>query len=1190
MESQPLASSQAGQVCPTAVAPASRFKDRLGRPYEPAVGPRLRIVLAFVFASVAVLGATGVYLLAIRVFEWVHKQTYQTQFSLGMILVHVILGVVLILPFLAFGITHLITARHRPNKRAVKLGISLFITAILVGLTGVALIQVGDIKLPVGATRWIVWGLHVLTPAAAVIIYVQHRRAGPDIKWSWGISWGVGVAVFVAVMMVMHSHDPRKWNARGSPEGLEYFFPASSLTVDGNFIPASALMMDDYCLKCHSDIYNSHLHSAHKFSSFNNPAYLFSVTETRKRMSPRAARWCAGCHDPVPFFSGQFDDPDYDMKNHPTAKAGITCTVCHAMTHVNSRAGNGDYTIEEPIHYPFAYSDNPILQWLNNQLVKAKPDFHKKTFLKDFHKTEAFCSTCHKVGVPQPVNHYKEFLRGQDHNTSFWLSGQSGYGTRSFYYPPKARSNCAECHMPLQPSADFGSRDFDGSGVRKIHNHMFPGANTGVPALVRYPGYEDVIETHKKFLQKGADGKSPTARIDLFGLKQLLDDQGVDAPLINDEPLRPRLPRIKPGATYMIETVIRTLNIGHHFTQGTADSNEVWVDLTARSGGRIIARSGGMDQGEDKGRVDEWSHFINILMLDRHGNRIDRRNPQDIFTPLYNHQIPPGAAQVVHYRMRVPAGVTEPIELTARVRFRKFDYTYMKKVHDSNRKADPALEEFWKDNPWDTVPELPIVDLCSDRIVLPVAGGKDVPEQKSPIPAWQRWNDYGIACFLEGGPEGKEGGELAQAEAAFTKLLGEEFKDVKEARSNGHLNMARVHLAYRGQERLNKARQSLIDAAKAGAPWWTVAWFNGVVNLQHTNFDEAIRDFEQILDPKNRDPQRGFDFSKDYVVRNELGKALFFRAQQEEGADDGAYRKFLRRAVTEFEQTLDIDAEDVVAHEFLNKCYNRLGKETPAQRADARAQEEVSLLKLMQTLGEAESPRRLEAGRELVHVLAADQSLLSTPALVAVRQRCLMVLASQGEVGPRLLVAQAVSNLDRHLLARVPELGKHLLDTARGPAERLAAASALEATLEQLALRPGPVDARALVGFAAVWPEPGLPVNLALQGLADRGYLQGPLPPPRLIALQLLRSQVRPLFDSTDTDLNPATARILGRLHLVLHGIFKPDENATGLAQQRYRERHPAAARASHPIVIYDMHAEAPRIAVSALSGKRGGE
>ncbi|GIS58068.1 MAG: hypothetical protein CM1200mP2_02930 [Planctomycetaceae bacterium] len=83
----------------------------------------------------------------------------------------------------------------------------------------------------------------------------------------------------------------------------------------------------------------------------------------------------------MPFFSGAFDQKDYDDVNDPTAHAGVTCTVCHAITHINSNRGNSDYTIEEPLHYPFAYSDNPVLQWINNQLVKAKPDFHKKTFL-----------------------------------------------------------------------------------------------------------------------------------------------------------------------------------------------------------------------------------------------------------------------------------------------------------------------------------------------------------------------------------------------------------------------------------------------------------------------------------------------------------------------------------------------------------------------------------------------------------------------------------------------------------------------------------------------------------------------------------------------------------------------------------------------------------------------------------------
>jgi hypothetical protein len=162
------------------------------------------------------------------------------------------------------------------------------------------------------------------------------------------------------------------------------------------------LQDDQYCLKCHEDSHRTWSASAHRFASFNNPAYLFAVRETRRVAYDRdgdlsASRFCAGCHDPVVFFSGRFDDPDFDDVNDPAGQAGITCTACHSITHLNSVRGNADYTIEEPIHYPFAFRENAFLQWLNQQLVKAKPEFHKKVFLKPLHKTPEFCGACHKV-------------------------------------------------------------------------------------------------------------------------------------------------------------------------------------------------------------------------------------------------------------------------------------------------------------------------------------------------------------------------------------------------------------------------------------------------------------------------------------------------------------------------------------------------------------------------------------------------------------------------------------------------------------------------------------------------------------------------------------------------------------------------------------------------------------------------
>jgi tetratricopeptide (TPR) repeat protein len=894
-------------------------------PYVPALGPFLRVLLWMIFGGVAILGATGAYLLVITTLNQLDPDhLYTTPFTFWMIIGHTVLGVVGMIPFILFGMWHLLTAYKRSNRAAVRLGILLFALGLIVGVSGLALIQLEGLpQLPTGSlSRNIVYFAHVLVPILAIWAYVAHRRAGPAIKWKYGKVWAGSVAAFIAVMGGMHFLDPRKIGQEGPKEGVQYFFPSEMRTATGNFIPERALMMDEYCMKCHEDVYNDHLHSAHKFSSFNNPAYLFSVIETRKVAMERdgkmnASRWCAGCHDIVPFASGKFDDPNYDIFNDPTAHAGITCVVCHSITSIHSTVGNAAYTIEEAAHYPGAFSDDPLMQWLNNQLIKAKPEFHKKTFLKPFHRTAEFCSTCHKVHLPVELNHYKDFLRGQNHYDTFVLSG-AGHGSRSFYFPNHGASeNCATCHMELIPSQDFGSKDFDGSGIRKRHSHFFPGSNTGLPELLKLEEkYKHRADKFDEWIQKEAaflkDGK---LRIDLFGVKSFSDDGTVDDDSLTL--LRPELPKLVPGKTYLIEVVIRTLNIGHPFTQGTADSNEVWVDFHAKAGGRTIGRNGALENPDDSGPLDPWAHTLNAYVLDRHGNRIDRRNPQDIFTPLFDKQVPPGAGQVVHYKLTVPEDVTGPVELTVRLRFRKFDYKYMQYVYEKDRQKP--------------VPKLPIVDICSDTVTLPVAGvAETVPPQESPIkPAWQRWNDYGIGCLLEGGPLNPKKGNLRQAEAAFQKLttLG-----VPEAVWHGHLNTARVYI---DQGRLREAKEQLNKARSADppAPWWVLAWFTGLATaLEATDaeqFDAAIKQFETIVDPtqqpRHPDGRLKYNFTRDTVVLAELGKTLYRRSQIEEDGSP-AQHQFLARAIDAFERALAVDSEDLESHYGLSQCYAAIGR------------------------------------------------------------------------------------------------------------------------------------------------------------------------------------------------------------------------------------------------------------------------
>jgi tetratricopeptide (TPR) repeat protein len=830
----------------------------------------------------ALLGANGFYLSSVTALTWYLATTQQTPFYMLMVALHILVGLVLIIPFLMFGCAHLATSWNRPNKTAVRYGLALLATALAILISGLLLVRLGGFEVREPKIREAGYWLHVLTPLAAIAIYVKHRLAGPRIRWHWARRFGIAVVGFVALMGMLHFEDPRSFGVKGPKEGKTYFYPSEAITSNGTFIPARTLMMDDYCMKCHQDAYAGWFHSAHHKSSFNNKAYLTSVRETRRVAlkqdgSTQAARWCAGCHDPVPFFSGQFDNPSYDDVNDPTSQAGITCTTCHAIINVNNTRGNGAYTIAEPQHYPFAFSDDPILQWINNALVKAKPEMHKKTFMNPLIRDPAFCSTCHKVGLPVGVTKYKDFVRGQNHHDPFLLSGVSGHGARSFYYPEVAKSSCVDCHMELKDSSDFGARDFAGTGTRQIHDHFFVGANTGLAALAGNP---EAVKRHAQFL---GDKK---IRIDIFGLRQ---PGVVDGKLIG--PLRPEVPTLRRGGSYLVEVVVRTLQVGHLFSQGTADSNEIWVELAARSGGRVIGRSGGISPDDV---VDPFAHFINIYMLDRDGKRIDRRNPQDIFVPLYNKQIPPGAGQVVHFALDVPHGESGPITLEAKVNYRKFDRTYLDHIFGKGKG-----------------PKLPVVVMARDVVSLPVEGGPPASNDPSPIePTWQRWNDYGIGLFLEGGNKGSQKGELKQAEEVFQKVA-------ELGRADGWVNLARV---YQKEGRIPEALSALEQAAKHKEPAapWVINWLTGQINVRNGLLDEAIESFESVLATKI--PSRKIDLSLDYEVNNELALAIYGLARME-AIDSPNRKKHLGRTIATYRRTLAIDSENETAHYGLGLAF-----------------------------------------------------------------------------------------------------------------------------------------------------------------------------------------------------------------------------------------------------------------------------
>src|SRR5262249_41857836 len=150
-----------------------------------------------------------------------------------------------------------------------------------------------------------------------------------------------------------------------------------------------------------------------------------------------------------------------------------------------------------------------------------------------------------------------------------------------------------------------------------------------------------------------------------------------------------------------------------------------------------------------------------------------------------------------------------------------------------------------------------------DQVTLPIRGGTpgtNIPGSPSPVPQWERFNDYGVGLFLAGN-EGAEKGLLRQAEEAFLEVTRLRPKDY----GDGYLNLARVYL----KEGRTMEMAAVLDKAKDAQPgYFKTAWLRAELNLRNGRLDDAIADYRQVLGTKM--PDRGFDFSKDREIRRSL--------------------------------------------------------------------------------------------------------------------------------------------------------------------------------------------------------------------------------------------------------------------------------------------------------------------------------
>jgi Flp pilus assembly protein TadD len=966
--------------------------------------------------AVGLIVANSIYLFIMRRLPAPPRSEGASFFYLANALLHFGLGFGFIVPFVLLARAFARTSQVGATKLFGTL--ALLSGAVCLGF-GVFLFVVGATSPYRWALNVHLAAAVACIASSVVYLALRRRRAeATEVeRWVWTPAQFASPLVFLLPLLFLGISSTRKVPERvienpplppptADEEGggkKNPFFPSSAQSVGNKFFPSEYFVDSKSCgaAGCHPDIYKQWSESAHHISSFNNQWYRKSIEYMQEVVGTESSKWCGGCHDMAilltempgtgkPRMDFPIKDQVWPSEKFPEAHAGIGCAVCHSIVHVKSTMGQGDYLADYPPMHKYAITNNEFMKKVHNFIIRRAPEPHKKTFLKPFHKdqTAKFCSSCHKVHLDLPVNRFHWF-RGFNDYDAWQQSGVSGQGARSFYYPPDGFKKCGSCHMPMVKSNDAGNIGGE------VHSHRFPAANTALPHVY---GFKEQMEVTKKFLTSGF------ITVDIFAMRRSLSaDSGnglsgfrrdgnqsnpfnslpKSADSKQEEPQTASLMGgevgghetqiqaanvadvkenfiaplsnavLRRGEEVLIDVVVRTRKIGHAFPGGTFDAFDVWLELKAVDNkGRVLLWNGNL---EPDGQVDRWAHKYRALLVDGNSNRINKRNAWAARARVYAKAIPPGAADTVHYRLKVPKDCGDRVTITAQLHYRKFEWwntqfafagrpvekgnegngetkqtegdslikpaaSLVRKMFPGSGRRAPVgiglnkktgvVTADWDNREWKfdadlstaspgnvtSVPDLPIVTLARDEVTLRVA---DTPQQvrasqDDPMKLAERWNDYGIGFLLQG--------DFKRADYAFRQVM-----EVAPQWPEGFVNLGRV----KWQEgNLKEAREVLEKAFKV---WESkpdkatnpnvpkVHYFYARVRRDQggaTGYDDALKHLRIVIGT----------FPDDRVVRNQIGQILLRQRKYDE-------------AIKEFKHTLTIDPEDVEAHYGLNNCY-----------------------------------------------------------------------------------------------------------------------------------------------------------------------------------------------------------------------------------------------------------------------------
>jgi len=892
----------------------------------------------FVGVLFALLCANTLFLLARRYGFGCSLDAYElcsvSVFYQASVLLHSLLGMLLVLAAVGFAVVH-IPKNLSVARRRIQLPISGVSILVILGiLLGSGLYFLFNAK--TADMNWL-YNTHMAVAAAIVLLYFGHRALARPRQARAAIAGGAVAVVAVAVGLsavelgVAPGVEPpidqttaeSAYTDASHVDGGEYieptrvspvapFFPSPVQLASGaaktdsmqllaiapsdidkirreveeQGFASSVLIGAEKCERCHADVVAQWASSAHRFSSFNNPFYVATIqylrdtpTEPNEFIDQHLARfdlpkeatgrvksrWCAGCHDPLIQLSGRMIG-DID-KGGVEAQGGLICLSCHAIADIPNHTGNGNYVWNDEFRdsYIFSGTAGGVGAWLHDTYLKANPERHKADMLKPFYRTSEFCATCHKVALERPVNDYR-WLRGQNEYDNWHNSGMAHNAARTFYLPPRVRQ-CQDCHMPLVDANRGDLAATDG----KVRSHRFAAANTALPWL---RGDTQMIAEIEKTL------RDKILRLFVGGVAT---GDGEIIPLTDGavHELDPAQDRLE------LHVVVRNLNVGHTFPGGTNDSNESWIEVTATGEERTYA-AGMLDSD---GHVSANTRIYNAVMVDRHGNRIDKRNAQEIVATIYAAVIPPSASDLSRYAIPLAALGDLSAGATVRVRllWRKFNRPYTEFAWSTNRAGFAKFA---------AVPDLPVTEIAATSVTLRREGERLLVQAQQPdsVESAALMHDYAIG-FLRQGDYRRAGQVIEQVLALAPDCV----------------NCLRTQTRVQLQEgQFDAARRTLAEAEKLAPGDPQTAWLWARLLVQEGNYGAADSALDRVLAV----------FRGDRVALKLKARIAYLDGRFEDSLDS------VNKALT-------IDPEDVTAHYYAMLAHRALGNTAREQTAEA---------------------------------------------------------------------------------------------------------------------------------------------------------------------------------------------------------------------------------------------------------------